>query len=242
MIRRAVLAAALLAMLAGCGGGAADDDMADIPGLGATRIDVPRPTGLASVPCDADPLPPSSAGTTAERVAALRAIGLFADRTEMSDEALAGEVDAGIEELWGTDLTADDPLRDLAVAEQDRDRVLWIDLEADVVAENEVYVQTLADLAAISAGAFRPADVAETWAGETGPIAVTFELDGEPRTLRPAYIDDWIDPMILVAVNELIADSGRRFELYKAFDQTAVVMALTDAEREALESRGWCFE
>jgi hypothetical protein len=30
--------------------------------------------------------------------------------------------------------------------------------------------------------------------------------------------------------------------MYKAFDQTAVVMALTDAERGALEGRGWCFE
>lgn len=240
---RAGVALGLVAsMLAGCGGAPADREFVDVPGLGAARIDVPRPSGAASATCDGDPLPPATDETTAERVAALRAIGLFAEESDVPDAELASEIDDAIEERWGTDLAPDDPMRDLAVAEQDLERVLWIDLEADVVGENQVYVTTLADVAAISVGAFEPSDVVESWAGESGPISVTFELGGTRHELRPAYIDDWIDPTILVPINALIAPTGRRFELYKAFDQTAYVMALTDAERRALEGRGWCFE
>lgn len=43
-------------------------------------------------------------------------------------------------------------------------------------------------------------------------------------------------------INELIASSGRQFVIFKAFDQSAYVMALTEVERAALEDRGWCFE
>lgn len=106
----------------------------------------------------------------------------------------------------------------------------------------DVYVTTLEEWAAISKGAFEPADIHETWDGGEGPVTVTFTLDGEHVELRPEYLEDWIDPRILTPINERIADSGRRFELFQAFDQSAFVMALTDAERNALQARGWCFE
>src|SRR5690242_4944719 len=78
--------------------------------------------------------------TVAERVAALRAIGLFADRAELTDEALATSVQAGLDEWWG-DLDGAGWFQELAVAEQDRSRVWWQDLEADVSDGNEVYRQ-----------------------------------------------------------------------------------------------------
>ena len=250
MIRRsAALALTLVtAVIAGCGtaapttGGDADD-FAEVPGIGLTRIDVPRPSGAASAPCaDEDPLPPATDETTAERIAGLRAAGLFADREGASDDELAAEVDQRLEALWGADLAPNDPLRDLAIAEQDAARVLWIDLEADVAGGNEVYVATLEQLEAIGVGAFEPVGVSETWAAEDGPITVAFDLDGGHHELHPAYYEDWIDPGILVGIDALIAESGRRFELVRAFDQTAVILALTDPERRALEARGWCFE
>jgi hypothetical protein len=248
VIRRVALGAALAGVLAmtllGCGSGPdpALEGFEDIPGVGPTRVDVPRPTGIASAACDDDPLPPSTAETTVERVAALREIGLFADREGVSDAELAGEIDEHIEALWGPDLAVDDPFRDLAVAEQDAARILWIDLEADVGQGNEIYVSTLDQLQGISVGAFQPSAEEERWASADGPITVAFDLDGSRRELTPAALDDWIDPGILVEINGLIAESGRRFELYRAFDQTALVMALTEAERQALEGRGWCFE
>jgi hypothetical protein len=177
----------------------------------------------------------------AERVSALREVGLFADRSE-EDEALATVITAAIAADWGPDAFQDDPLLDLVVAEQDRSRVWWQDLEADVSDGNEVYVGVLTDLASISVGAFAPSAIEESWQSDSGPVTISFEQHGQTNTLAPAYIEDWIDPGILAAINELIVDSGRRFELYKAFDQTALAMALTEPERRALEARGWCFE
>ena len=139
--RSALLAVALVAAVAfaanGCGG--EDEDIADIPGLGATRIDVPRPTGAGSASCDEDPLPPPTDETIVERVTALRAIGLFADRTDLSDADLAVEIESNLISEWGdpgsTDdqalpIPLDDPFMDLFVADQDGSRVWWSDLEA----------------------------------------------------------------------------------------------------------------
>ena len=131
---------------------------------------------------------------------------------------------------------------ELIVAERDTDRTWWHDLEADVVDENQVYVSTIGDWAAISVGDFVPSEVAETWSTDSGPVTVAFSLDGQAHELHPAYLEDWIDPTIVGQINDLIASSGRRFEIVKAFDQTAFVVALTKDEREALETRGWCFE
>lgn len=243
-LRFLIVTAAILA-LTGCasqGGDLGSGHFEDIPGIGATRVDVPRPTGPASAACDDDPLPPETDDTVAERVAALRAIGLFADRVSSSDADLASEVEAGMAETFGAAEDVPPDILDLAVVEQDRARVWWRDLEADVVDGNDVYVQTLGEWADISAGAFAPSDVVESWDGSEGPVRVEFAHGGATHELLPAYLEDWIDPGILVRINEVIAGSGRRFDMYKAFDQTALVMALTDAERRALEARGWCFE
>lgn len=224
-------------MLGGCSAAKATPSEA-ILGDGATRLDVPRPTTGRAACTPAL----STTETIPERVKAFRAIGLFADRTDVTDAQLGTEIETAMAESWGDQLKSDDPLMDLFVAEGDGTRVWWQDLESDVVAENQIYAGVLEDWAHISAGAFKPTAMSETWAGDTGPITVGFELDGVRHELRPAYLDDWIDPRIATPINDLIAPSGRRFEFFKAFDQTAFVMALTPGERAALEARGWCFE
>jgi hypothetical protein len=227
---------------AGCGGSSGDraTQFIDVPGLGSTRVDVPRPTSEGSATCDDDPLPPASDATVEERVAALRDVGLFADRASLSDAALAAEVEAALVDTWG-EVPKRDPVLDLMVAEQDRTRVWWRDLEADVIDGNEVYAQTLAEWSEISVGVFEPTDIAETWEGDQGPVTVSFTQGGTSRTLHPNYYDDFIDPGIIVGVNEAIAGADRRFEIHQPFDQSGFVMALTEAERQALEARGWCF-
>jgi hypothetical protein len=242
---RLVLVTLATLVLTGCGSQGGDlgsGDFENIPGIGATRVDVPRPTGPATAACDDDPLPPETEERVAERVAALRAVGLFADQATISDADLATEVEAGLADTFGAAEDVPPDILDLAVAEQDRARVWWRDLEADVVDGNDVYVQTLDEWGDISAEAFAPTDIVVSWAGSDGPVTVEFAQGGATHDVSPAYLEDWIDPGILVPINELIADSGRRFELYKAFDQTAFVMALTDAERRGFEARGWCFE
>ena len=64
-------------VIAGCAG---SGDFMDVPGIGSTRIDVPRPSGAASAACDDDPLPPGTDATIAQRVMELREIGLSADQ------------------------------------------------------------------------------------------------------------------------------------------------------------------
>lgn len=237
--RFGVILVAAGAFCGGCGGApATPTDFVEIPGIGSTRIDVPRPTTEApgcSVAMRAD----QSIG---ERVIALRELGLFADRPDLSNEDISQRVEARLDELYGGELPADDPLLELIVASLDESRVWWGDLEADVGHGSEAYVMTLEEWAAISKGAFAPEDIRETWESEEGPVTVAFALDGENVELRPEYLEDWIDPRILTPINERIAGSGRRFELFQAFDQSAFVMALTDKERDALEARGWCFE
>lgn len=221
---------------------AASGEFADVPGIGSTRIDVPRPTSSLSAPCQEGALPPASNAPIETRVADLRKLGLFADRSGLPDEDLSAEIIAALGDTWGDVDEIPDRLVDLTVADQDRHRVWWRDLEADVVQENEVYAQTVAEWGEISEGDFLPTDIVETWSGDTGPVVVTYKLGQVEQRLTPAYLEDWIDPTILVPINGSIAASGRRFELYKAFDQTAFVMALTTDERQAFEARGWCFE
>jgi hypothetical protein len=221
---------------------AASGEFADVPGLGSARVDVPRPTSGLSALCHEGALPPASDAPIETRVGELRKLGLFADRSGLSDEDLSAEITTALADQWGDVGHIPDRLVDLTVADQDRHRVWWRDLEADVVQENEVYAQTVAEWGEISEGDFLPTDIVETWSGDSGPVILTYKLAGVEQRLTPAYLEDWIDPTILVPINASIAASGRRFELYKAFDQSAFVMAITADERRAFEGRGWCFE
>lgn len=243
-MRRGVLAAVLAAagVVQACGSTSPSGGFVEIPGIGPTRVDVPRPASGSAAPCDADPLPEVGTASLEDRVAALRDIGFFAGYADETDAEVAQAVEAELAELWGEGLPVDDPIIELAVAEVDRERVWWRDLEADVVEENQVYVETLSAWREISVGAFEPVDIEEAWDGPSGPVTVGFTQAGTTHELSPAYLEDWIDPMILDGVNTALGDSDRRFHLYKAFDQSAYVVALTDAERQALEARGWCFE
>lgn len=96
-MHRAIAGAALAILLTGCGKTNGDaGDFAEIPGIGATRIDVPRPTRGAEADCT----PVRTTGETiADRAAALRGIGLFADRAALTDAELGDEVEAAIDAI-----------------------------------------------------------------------------------------------------------------------------------------------
>ena len=128
--------AVLVALLGACGGGAAGEDAGDfieVPGLGPTRVDVPRPATTGREAC-ALALPAD--GSLEDRLTGLREAGLFADRADPVAD-LADEIERSIAEMWGP-IDQDDPLFELFVAEQDPSRVWWRDLEADVGAGSEV--------------------------------------------------------------------------------------------------------
>lgn len=131
---------------------------------------------------------------------------------------------------------------ELALLGYDRDRAWFSDIELDVAEGNDIYVDTFAEWARISRGAFKPSDVRERWHGEDGPVTISFTLDGRKRTIEAAPQGDFLDLCVLPAINELI--DRRRFELYRpdaALGQVAFIVALTAEEKRALEDHGWTF-
>lgn len=202
-----------------------------------------------------------AAGWMVEAVRYYRGVGFFSQYGALSDEALAEQAEAAVEDEWGDTFTMGQagpvvvdewgdtfrlpdhvPFAQLTLLRADATRVWWEDTEADVCATNQVYVETLRAWAGISRGAFSPQDVTETWESDEGPITVRFTLDGVERTLHPECLDDWLDLEILVPLNDWLRHTGYAFELYEAFDQTAFIVVLTPDEKARLErERGWRF-
>lgn len=111
-------------------------------------------------------------------------------------------------------------------------RVWADDAEADVCAENKVYTGVLPAWAEASQGAFAPENIEERWESETGPVHLSFTLDGTARTLSPRYLDDWLDVDVLAQANEWLADRA-----YTGFSDGnySLVLCLTPEERERME-------
>jgi hypothetical protein len=237
--RAGVIPALVVAMLfAACAGTGPVANDAEDPGVGSNPVNSTRQPSQTATACT---LAPRSDQTVAQRGVALRDIGLFRGQAALTDADLGAYVQEELDAEWG-EIPEDDPYIEVLVAALDRDRVWWRDLEADAFEGNDVYVEVLQEWAQISGGSFKPESIEETWESEDGPVTVRFLDGGKPVELHPSYDDGWIDPGIVIPINELLADSGLRFEFLQAFDQTAFVMALEDREREALLARGWCFE
>ena len=177
-----------------------------------------------------------------ESVGVLRRLEFFAGDPR-TDEELAAYLAAEHQDLWGEPLDRPPPELDWRVAAYDESRVWWEDTEADVLFGNDAYAKVIRAWAAISRGALQPRYVVEEWASEEGPVRVELSLRGGRRhVLRPRLIDDYYDLGILSQINGLLDADGPQFVIVERFDQTAVVLAVTRAERRLLETeRGWRF-
>lgn len=171
-----------------------------------------------------------------------RAFGFFRKQSDKSDEELATAIISWRAEVSGEDLNPSSIFSDLIVLSFDEERIWWKDTEADVCSGTTVYVQTIKEWSAISRGTFLPENVREDWTTEEGPIELTFFHNSQAIKLTPQYLDDYIDLGLLMLINSLIRSSGIQFELYKPFDQTGFIVALTASEKRRLETeRGWQF-
>lgn len=198
----------------------------------------PRPEPAPSA-AGASVSEPAAPAWLVQKVAELRRLGFFA--TYDGDETAAAELASDYRAEWGRDSEAGEEHLELLLAQFDAARVWWEDTEADVAAGNDVYVSALAGWARISRGAFAPSEIREEWLGEEGPVLLHLRLGGREHTLTPRYLDDYLDTEILSQVNALLEPSLYRLRMHTAFDQTAFVVAVDDAERGALEQRGWSF-
>lgn len=176
-----------------------------------------------------------------DAVRVYRAAGFFA-REQGSEAELAARIAEHHESLWGEDLAAvDEPVvRDAMLLAHDRDRVWLEDLEGDALAGNDAYAEAVAAWARISSASLDLADVEETWEAEDGPVTVRVVTgSGEEAVLEPTVDRDWLDLSVLAALNELLAraDAPRRFHRLDVDEQTALVCALSESERELIEAQ-----
>ncbi|GAB4419108.1 MAG: hypothetical protein Kow002_06520 [Anaerolineales bacterium] len=105
------------------------------------------------------------------------------------------------------------------------------------------YTKLLIEWAGISHGAFKPEEIREIW-GEPyhqGPIKLEFKLDGKKVSVSPNFYNDYMDLDVLKQVNELIAASGRQFEL-AADANFAIVFCLTAEQKVKMEERYFPFD
>jgi hypothetical protein len=176
-------------------------------------------------------------------VAFFRTLGFFEKYASMSDAQLAALLQTWYVAAWERELEPGDRLTDLRLASADETRVWWNDLIAGVGKDNNVYVRTLGELSKISRGHFSPDEIQEMWDAERGPIAVAFLHKDEKVRVYPLYLGEDIDLSILDPINRMIAESGVELYVYRRFDDTAFIVALTPEEKlQLVEERGWEFE
>lgn len=176
-----------------------------------------------------------------ESIKYFRNLGFFSEHASLTDLQLELRLQELAKTRHGV-IDPNDELADLILLSLDDKRVWWDDTEADVCRENQVYAETLRAWSSISRGAFVPEDIRESWSGEKGPVEVTFRVRGRPVTLRPKYMNDYININILRPINSLVGGTEIQFALHAIFDQTAFVVALTKDERSNLiQHRGWRF-
>lgn len=172
-----------------------------------------------------------------------RAMGFFSKYAGLADEELASRIEDEVRMQWDepcpTGAEKDSQLADMYLLTTDRERVWHGDLEFVQPGEN-AYLQFLNGLAAISRGAFRPADIVEQWKGERGPVNIEFTAGGK----RYQFVHkggDMLDPSIIRTINDAIKSSGVRFVVCDDLGMPNFIMALTGDEKAKLAARGWKF-
>jgi hypothetical protein len=166
-------------------------------------------------------------------------VGFFAGE---DPERAAERITKYYRRRWGEDPDVNTQFGVVELLSYDRDRVWFADIERDAIEGNDEYVHTLRQWARISEGDFAPRELEERWASERGPVDISFTLDGGRESVTADGKDDFLDLCILDDLNALIADTGRRFEVYNQdLGQDAFIVALTAKERALLEQRGWTF-
>lgn len=106
---------------------------------------------------------------------------------------------------------------------------------------NDAYVATVNALAKVSRGTFIPKDVKEEWETEEGPIKISFEFEGRPRTLKVDLWDGMFDFRLLLQLNQLLWKTEFRFEMAPMDDILFVTVLKAEEKTDMERERGVSF-
>jgi len=160
---------------------------------------------------------------------------IYADRKKRYSEIFEKQYDPGM------DLDA------IKLAECDKTKLLFIDLEADVAMDNNVYIQVIKAFGILSNKKFDPTGIKEQWTSETGPIDVSFKSNDSLIKFKPEYQDDWLHESVFkVCLAELERNSIRITDCLSddgyGYGQAIAIMRLTEKEQKILENKlSWKF-
>ncbi len=145
------------------------------------------------------------------------------------------------EEQWSKALDPNKPWDDVYLLSLDRERVWTDDPECDVCAYNRVYSEVIPEWSRLAKDEFNPRDIEERWESETGPITVSFTLNGVRCGIRPEYLDDYLDLSILTQINGLISATGVQFVCASDVNFAIVFAVREETRRKLLKERRFPF-
>ena len=177
---------------------------------------------------------------------ALRQAGFFKDHSHLSNDELLEMIHQQrrqfYSQMFGYEYEPERLKDDHSLAVRDTTKMLCLDTEADVGIENNKYVELLLLCNTVSGSDTNIiTDIEEHWESPTGPIHVTYKINGETRSYEPEYADDWIDQKFLEHVlDEISAVTQEPFHLCLGpneewFGQDVNYIRLKPQERKVLE-------
>jgi len=129
----------------------------------------------------------------------------------------------------------------IELASLDEDKMLYLDLEADVCNENKIYCEVIKMFDKLGKEDFNPTQISEFWESETGPIHVSFVQGSDTTKIDPTYLDDWLHESVFIECQKQIEKKGKYRLVYSlgvdgyGYGQSVVLMRLTIKEQNVLE-------
>lgn len=186
-----------------------------------------------------------------ENIQVLRLAGFFETYKNFSNEEIYDTIYANrkkrFTEIFESEYDPGMDLDAIQLAECDKTKMLFLDLEADVIKGNNIYVELIKTFSVLSNNVFKPENIKEKWESETGPIEVSFKSDGSIIKFQPEYQDDWLHESVFevcnkefkrknIRITNCLSDDGN------GYGQVVAIMRLTKKEQLFLENNfNWKF-
>jgi hypothetical protein len=182
--------------------------------------------------------------TVLKDISILRKCGFFQDLNKLNDEEVFKKLHLNriekYSEIFEKKYDPGMELDEFDLACLDKRKMIYLDLEADVCAENNVYTNVIKMFSNLSNGSFKPQNITEKWQSPSGPITIEFKLDDEIIKFNPKYSKDWLDSKVFEICQEKIKAKNTRIveclgESRYGYGQNIAFMRITETEQKILK-------